>query len=189
MYIISFKNKTHSTYPTLDCDGKLKPEVVQSTAHSSGSYPASNVLILGETDGWANGKTNYWAAELRKTTGQGFTLKLDNCARLIASFQIKNLGKGVYGVFATKNFKITGSMNEIGPWKTLVEDQLVDTRNKAASLLNFTFEEPTEVQFLKFDLVSYWGTDDGGLQYFAAIPCECQQINQSNTHKSYFSFS
>ena len=60
-------------------------------------------------------------------------------------------------------------MNENGPWKTLVEDQLIDTRFKAASLLNFTFDQPVEIQFLKFDLVSYWG-DGGGLQYFAAIP-------------------
>ena len=167
--IISFKNKTHSTYPILDCDGQLKPEVVQSTAHSSGSYPASNVLILGETDGWTNGKTNFWVAEWQKTTGQGFTIRLDACARMIASFQIKNLGKGGYGVYATKNFKISGSHNENGPWKTLMEDQLIDTRFKDAPLLNFTFDQPVEIQFIKFDLVSYWGSNGGALQYFAAI--------------------
>ena len=33
------------------------------------------------------------------------------------------------------------------------------------TLLNFTFDQPAEVQFLKFDLVSFWGTG-GGLQYF-----------------------
>ena len=50
-------------------------------------------------------------------------------------------------------------------------DELVDTSSGiAASLLNFTFAQPVEVQFLKFDLVSYWGTTGGGLQYFAAIP-------------------
>ena len=32
-------------------------------------------------------------------------------------------------------------------------------------LLNFTFDQPAEVQFLKFDLFSCWGTG-GGLQYF-----------------------
>ena len=126
--------------------------------------------LLGETDGWANGKTNYWAAELGKTTRQGFTMKLDDCVRLIAGVQIKNLGKGVYGVFATKDFKISGWINKNGPWKNLVVDQLPDTRFKAASLLNFTFDEPVGIQFLKFDLVSYWGTEGGGLQYFDATP-------------------
>ena len=33
------------------------------------------------------------------------------------------------------------------------------------TLLNFTFDQPAEVQFLKFDLVSFWGTLEG-LQYF-----------------------
>ena len=66
----------------------------------------------------------------------------------------------------------TGSLNESGPWETLIDDELDNTAgNKAASLLNFTFDKPVEVQFLKFDLLSYWsGTAGGGLQYFAAIP-------------------
>ena len=66
-------------------------------------------------------------------------------------------------------FQVSGSIKENGPWDTLVEDQLIDTRGVVASLLNFTFEEPVEVQFLKFDLISYYGLG-GGLQYFAAIP-------------------
>ena len=65
---------------------------------------------------------------------------------------------------------MSGSLNENGPWETLVEDELVDTRGVPASLLNFSFEKPVEVQFLKFDLISYWGPYGGGLQYFAAIP-------------------
>ena len=52
----------------------------------------------------------------------------------------------------------------------MLEAELVDTRNKSASLVNFDFAEPVEVLFLKFDLVSYWGKWGGGLQYFAAIP-------------------
>ena len=65
---------------------------------------------------------------------------------------------------------MSGSLNQNGPWETLVHDELVDTRNKPASLLNFPFDEPVEVQFLRFDLVSYWGGLGGGLQYFAIIP-------------------
>ena len=67
-------------------------------------------------------------------------------------------------------------MNKSGPWEALVEDQLEDTRGgKVASLLNFTFEQPVEVKFLKFDLISYWGSNGGALQYFAAIPAKGKQ--------------
>ena len=62
---------------------------------------------------------------------------------------------------------MSGAKNETGPFELLLEEELVDTTgNKAASLLNFTFEQPVEVQYLRFDLVSYWG-HGGGLQYFA----------------------
>jgi len=155
-----------------ECGGMaLKPEVVESTAYNS-YYPASSVPILGEEDERMDtGNFNFWVAEEYKTTGQGFTLKLDACARMIAGCKIKNTGKGFSGG-ATKNFKISGSKKKNGPWETLVEDQLEDTSgyNEAASLLNFTFEKPVEIQFIKFDLISYWGKYGGALQYFAAIP-------------------
>ena len=145
----------------------MTPKVVRSTSYSR-KYPASSLLILGERDRMMDsGFKNYWLA---KTTGQGFIMKVDTCKRLIAGFQINNIGKGWSGHdHATKEFRVSGSPSEIGPWKTLVEEQLIDTTgNKAASLLNFTFEEPVEIQFLKFDLVSFWGAG-GGLQYFAPI--------------------
>ena len=65
---------------------------------------------------------------------------------------------------------VLGSLDKNGPWETLLEDQLVDTRAVVAPLLNFTFDKPVEIQFIKFDLISYWGGGGGGLQYFAAIP-------------------
>ena len=108
----------------------MKPEVIQSTASI---YPASNVLVLGD-DYFANGLgQNLWVA--RKTAaGQGFTLKVDTCARLIAGLQIKNTGD-MRHAWATKEFQVSGSMNKSGPWETLVEDQLEDTRGgKAAQL-------------------------------------------------------
>ena len=160
------------TFQSIECGGALNPEVVQSTAHSSGKFPASNVLILGEKDALVNGKYNYWLAEARKTEGQGFTLKLDNCARMIAGCQIKNI-RGPHVPCcnqATKGFKVSGSKNETGPWEILVEDELINRGNKPASLVNFTFVEPVEIQYIKFDLVSYWSPNGGGLQYFAAIP-------------------
>jgi len=165
--------------PTGGAECELKPEIVQSTAFSS-LYAASHVLILAEVDaGDANGVTNFWLAEDGKTTGQGFTLKVGDCKMLIAGCQIKNKGKefisGVWNNWwSTKEFRVSGSMNENGPWETLLEDQLVDTTfsggNYPASLRNFTFEDPVEIQFLKFDLISFWGSAaGGGIQYFAPI--------------------
>ena len=69
------KTTTQLTFQPSDCGGALNPEVVQSTAHSSGKYPASNVLILGEEDVSVNGKFNYWVTEYQNKLGQGFTLK------------------------------------------------------------------------------------------------------------------
>jgi len=165
-----------------DCAGPLSPEVVESTAWHS-NVPASSVLILGEEDGPLDNsnKYNYWVAEGGKTSGQGFTIRLDDCPRLIAGFQIKNKGKGVDANRATKNFKISGSTNPNGPWETLVEDQLPYKWGVAASLLNFTFDEPVEIQFIKFDLISYWGTQGGGLQYFAAILATSGSASETTT--------
>ena len=70
---------------------------------------------------------------------------------------------------------MSGLLDKSSPWETLLEAELEDTRSKPASLLNFTFEKPVEIQFLKFDLISYWGKWGGGLQYFAAIPDTSEQ--------------
>ena len=149
----------------------MNPEVVQGTAFTA-AFPAKNVLILGEeepVDG--SGTQDFWLAEIGKTTGQGFTLNVDSCKRWISGCQIKNKGKGSSGtLYATREFKVSSSKNKNGPWQTLLEEELVDTTGgKAASLLNFTFEQPVEIQFIMFELVSYWGAG-GGLQYFAPIP-------------------
>ena len=161
----------------------MTPEVVQSTAFSP-SYPASSLLILGDEDGWLeNDKWNFWLAEQGKTIGQGFTLKVDSCKRWIAGCKIKNKGKGQKPDWSSKGFRVSGSKNENGPWEILVEDELDDNRGKIpASLLDFTFKKPVEIQFLKFDLVSYWD-QGGGLQYFAAIPVTSKKqkvINNKN---------
>ena len=152
--------------------GPLSYKVVQSTAYVATHWPAESVLILGEEDGLLTDNDvlrNFWLAEQGKTTGQGIILRIDYCKRLIAGFQIKNLGIAENRGFLTDQFQIFGATNENGPWKMLADYHLADTRGKPAPLLNFTFAEPVEIQFIKFELVSYWGIG-GGLQYFAAIP-------------------
>ena len=142
--------------------------MVSSTQKNKG-HPASNVLICGEEDATVNSKRNYWLAEKNKTEGQGFTMKVDNCSRMIAGFRIKNKGKGGDKDWATKEFRVSGSLEEEGPWQNLTKAVMNDTRGKPAPLLNFFFDEPQLLQFLKFDLISFWGDQGGGLQYFAPI--------------------
>ena len=147
--------------------------------------PPSSVLILGDEDApgdrLESNSYNYWLARWGETTGQGFTVRVDSRARWIAGFQIKNIGKEAASLGrSTKAFKVSGSKNEHGPWQTLVEDELADTSGDftSAPLLNFTFEHPVEVQYLRFDLISFW-KNAGGLQYFAPILATGKQQNRS----------
>ena len=165
----------------------MKPEVVQSTSYSQRDFPASNVLNLGE-DYFPNDtrRANYWVANFESnkssqdftltTEHQGFTLRLDACSRMITGCQIKNTGNGRHG-WATKGFKVSGAKNENGPWQTLVEDDLVNTSGiESASLVNFTFDNPVQIKFLKFEVVSSW-RNGAALQYFAAVPLSSKYIN------------
>ena len=136
------------------------------SSENSQCYPASNVLTLDEVDYENSCVSNYWMAKWKQTAGQGFTIKLDDCKRLVTGVQVKNLSG--YNGWRTKGFRVSGSLGESGPWNTLLEKELVDG---PATLLEFNFDKAEEVQFIKFDLVSFWG-DGGALQYFAAIPAE-----------------
>ena len=126
-------------------------------------------LTCSEEDASINGKPNYWLAEKKKTEGQGFIMKMDDCSRLIAGFWIKNKGKGAMINWATKDFLVSG-MDNTGSWHNLTKARLNDTRNKPAPLLHFFFDEPQLLQSLKFELISFWGDQGGGLKYFAPIP-------------------
>ena len=150
------------------CQGPLRPKVVNSTDHTN-SHQANNILCFGKVDAHPNNKPNYWLAKKGKTEDQGFIMKVDNCSRSVAGFWIKNKGRGAMNNWATKDFLVSGK-NKTGSWQNLTKARLNDTRNKAAPLLNFTFDKPYLLQFLKFDLISYWGDQGGGLQYFAPIP-------------------
>ena len=85
-------------------------EVVASTDYNF-RFHASNVFVLGENDAMVDGQANHWLAEHNKTTGQGFTIKLANCTRMIAGCQIKNMGRGSpqYNYnWSTKRFRVSG---------------------------------------------------------------------------------
>merc|ERR1712110_129076 len=160
-----------------DCEAPLLLEVVQSTSFNSDYYPGSSVLILGDEDARIDNQHefNYWLAKREETTGQGFTMKVDSwispgAPRWVGGVRIKNLRKATRDM-TTREFRTSGATDLTGPWQTLLEGELVDTTgDEAASLLNFSFEKPIQIQYLRFELVSYWGTLGGGLQYFAPIP-------------------
>ena len=167
----------------------MKPEVVEATSVPSPftSYPASSVLILGEEDAQlADGNANYWLAKGRRPAQpgpQGFTVKVDPCARNLTGVQLKNLGRGISGNWATKAFKVSGSKKKTGPWQNLVQDEFIDTtRNREAYLKYFKFAQPVELQYLKFEMVSFWGRSGGGPQYFAPIPVLSKQ-HQTSVHE------
>ena len=111
-------------------------------------------------------------------------MKVGNCTRGISGFEIKNT---VHSDWQTRGFRVSGSLNESGPWQPLVEDELDGSSN----LVNFTFDKPVGLQFLKFDLLSY-SKRGGGLQYFepiSTIPgkesskCEIFSINHCPQHQ------
>ena len=88
-------------YWILECGGPLKPEVVQSTDFSP-LYSAKSIFVL------SGDKTDYWLAKHRKTEGQGFTMQVDHCPRVVVGCQIKNLGKGVNNGRITREFRVSG---------------------------------------------------------------------------------
>ena len=153
--------------------------MVSSTFLAGHRFTADKVLVLGDVDN----DGNYWLAERGKTEGEGFIMKIHSCERMIAGFFIKNRGNGDNRSWLSKQFRVSGSLSDSGPWEKLVEAELIDTRHKPPALLNFTFDQPLRIQFLKFDLISYWSSssnEGGGLQYFFPILSEgkCSYLNQ-----------
>ena len=102
----------------------MHPEVVKENGHYwSSRYPASSVLILAEEDGFLDSEknvANFWLANTTALKDQGFTVKVDNCRRTISGVLIKNLGKGLNITRSTKEFRVSGSSRQEGPWIYLV---------------------------------------------------------------------
>jgi len=118
-----------------------------------------------------NGVGYYWQAENGKTSGQGFIVKLGSCKQTIAGIQIQNTNKHPNGpMMGTKKFRISGSLSEQGPWgDTLLEEELEDNRRLSGNpILTFYFRLPVTLQFLRFELVEFFGIG-GGLQYFSPV--------------------
>ena len=149
------------------CENFIQPEVVWSTSINYFLYKIGGIFTEGE---------RYWLAKDRYT-GHGFTLKLSTCKVSIAGVHVKNIAHRTSPSHnpsrATRSFRISGVLRDSGPWEQLLEEEFgswsLAEGAPAPTLQTFYFKEAVEVQFLRFDLVSYWGTVGGGLDYFSVI--------------------
>ena len=141
----------------------MKPELVSGTQLNG--FPAQNVLTLGE------GRLGriYWLAEKGKTTGQGFVMKLGSCEQTVAGIRIQNTKHPNGPMTGTKRFRIYGGLSDRGPWgERILEEEMEDGRRNPPPILTFYFTLPLTVQFLRFELVDFFGVG-GGLQYFSPV--------------------
>ena len=99
-----------------------------------------NVLNNDETE---------WLAEEGRTEEQGFVLRSRACKAKIIGLQIKNAAKPS----ATKGFKVSGAL-EYGQWESLAEGDL----EEIASFATFHLDQPIQVRYTRFELLSYHGT-------------------------------
>ena len=116
---------------------------------------------------------NYWLTK-DEYTGHGFTIKLSDCKTSIVGIRIKNVAHpySSQAKRATRGFSVYGALKDSGPWGKLLEGEFDSPLLDGApepSLQTFYFKEAVEMQFLRFDLDSYWGDKGGGLDYFAVI--------------------
>jgi hypothetical protein len=59
-------------------------------------------------------------------------------------------------------------MSSDGPWTELMVQSLEDSREQASPpVQRFELGQEAEVRFIKFEMLDFWGSMGGGLQYFA----------------------
>ena len=132
-----------------DCHGAVQLDVVKSNQGSRDEL-VHNLLNLDE---------NEWRAD--EITGQGFVLRIRGCKRNIIGLRIRNAAQP----WSSKGFKVMGALEYSGPWINLVEEELIETN----ATLTFHFNQPIEVQFLRFELLSHYSQMGGGLNFLSPI--------------------
>ena len=145
-----------------ECTGLQAPGVVWSKKYSS-SYKVANLLKNDNKD---------WFSP-NEYIGHGFTLKLDSCRVNIAGIRLKNTCT-THCNRATRAFRIQGILRDGGPWVHLLAGELEKPEKAPApapTVQKLYFNETVEVQFLRFDLDSFWGVS-GGLNFFQVIPVQ-----------------
>ena len=143
-----------------ECEGWHQPEVIFSKSYNDPQYKIEGIFTDGD---------NYWLTPDRYI-GRGFTIKISNCSVSIAGVRIRNVNHGLRR--ATKVFRISGSLNKTDVEEQLLEEEIenpLTTRAPAPTIENFYFKKAAKVKYLSFDLVQYWGSIGGGLDFFGVI--------------------
>ena len=147
------------------CKDAQGPRILSETSKDPVNLSATNLLSLGSD----LEEQSYWLAKAGRVKGQGFTMTIGECKKGVPGVALKNTHNGKYRNWATKRFRISGALEDDGPWQPLLEQYLEDSRKqRPPPIQQFFFQEATELHFLKFELLDYWG-QGGGLQYFSPL--------------------
>ena len=158
------------------CDGSEEAKVTWSTSYDCpggvhcGKFPASGIFSLADDGTAGHNKFNFWLAPQKKAgPEQGFTLDL-GCAKKAIGVRLKNTqNRQRFRDRGTKKFKLLGSNSAGGPWQTILEANLEDSRQqKPPPVKKLLFEKTLVVRFLKFQLLEFWGRG-GGLQHLSVL--------------------
>ena len=140
-----------------------------------GPFSANHILSLDvDKKHWprrGHKSANFWLAENGKAgEEQGFIMSL-GCNKRVAGVNIRNTQNAYHRDRSTKKFRILGSVAYDGPWQELLVANLEDSRPQdPPPVQTLTFDKPSLARFVKFELLEFWGTEGGGLQYLQVIP-------------------
>ena len=99
-----------------------------------------------------------WLVDEENTGNQGFVLRTRGCKRKITGFRIQNAAVPR----ATKSFRVSGASEFNGGWNNLLGGNLEENTLGVTFHLN----QPVEVRFVKFEVLSSHSGRGGGLQSF-----------------------
>ena len=166
-------------------EGALQPEVLWGSQEEE-KFAARNILTNEPPDFSNSTHANYWLAKEGEVEDKGFVVRVGNSKRKIVGVRIRNTNTNETK-WATRTFKLEGSLlkeperitqrakentaqwtPEIlkaeGEWYKLLNVTLEDNQ----TLQSFFFDGTTELRYLWFHLLSFYG-EGGGLHYFAPI--------------------
>ena len=99
-----------------------------------------------------------WLADEESTGDQGFILRTRGCKRKITGFRIQNAAV----LHASKSFRVSGASDFNDRWNNLLQG--IFEENSLG--VTFHLNQPVEVRFVKFEVLSSNGGRGGGLQSF-----------------------
>ena len=166
-------------------EGALQPEVLWGSQEEE-KFAARNILTNEPPDFSNSTHANYWLAKEGEVDDQGFVVRVGNSKRKIVGVHIRNTNTSKTN-WATRTFKLEGSLlkeperiaqrakENTAQWTPEIlkaegewDDLLNVTLEENQTLKSFFFDETTELRYLWFHLLSFYGKG-GGLHYFAPI--------------------